>query len=151
MIKRKEREREYVCVCVFVRETSARNEMGGGWWTWISLGGARWGPQCAVVVRAGWITYQSPFVAFANRGLVPFHERSLPCHLYTRERTSVKSRENRESLIPIETNDRRRRRRLFRRGIARLLRCYRRGSPRIEGDPPHAMTISVRRAFPFPS
>lgn len=50
---------------------------------------------------------------------------------------------NRESLIPIETNDRRGR---FRCGLARLSRCYRRGSPRIEGDPPRWRSRPVARS-----
>lgn len=36
--------------------------------------------------RVGYVS--ESFVAFANRGLVPFHERSLPCHVITYIRTN---------------------------------------------------------------
>jgi len=44
---KKEREREGTYVRVYARECAKRD----GRWT--LSGGARWGPQCAVVVRAG--------------------------------------------------------------------------------------------------
>jgi len=51
--------------------------------------------------RVGYVS--ESFVAFANRGLVPFHERSLPCryNIYTNERA-----QNRESFIAVSIDER---------------------------------------------
>lgn len=101
---KKEREREGTYVYVYVREC-AKSVTGDGRWT--LSGGARWGPQCAVVVRAGWITYQSRSSRSRIEGLCLFTRGACRVtleHIY--ERTSAKSRELYYRLIDERTNER---------------------------------------------